>query len=94
MTGTADILWEDMVLSMLGETIEEDGEICGCRVVDRFRKGMLKPVYRLEMWLRVGVLRVNKDVEDRVKARLLQALADGDSHRLTLLPELEYKPRS
>ena len=86
-----DILWENMVLALLGETIEEDDEICGCRVVDRFKKGFgSKPMYRLELWLRNST---SKDVADRVKARLVEALADGDANNISLVPAFEFKPR-
>lgn len=36
-----DIYWENLVLALIGETIDEGDEICGCRVVDKSpRKGM------------------------------------------------------
>ena len=35
-----DVYWENLVLALLGETIDEGDEICGCRVVDKSaRKG-------------------------------------------------------
>ena len=35
-----DVFWENLVLALIGETIDEGDEICGCRVVDRSaRKG-------------------------------------------------------
>ena len=35
-----DIYWENLVLALIGETIDEGDEICGCRVVDKSaRKG-------------------------------------------------------
>ena len=36
-----DIYWENLVLALIGETIDEGDEICGCRVVDKSpRKGV------------------------------------------------------
>jgi len=84
-----DNLWENFVLAMLGETIEEDNEICGGRVVDRSKGKMVS--YRLELWLRVSTTR---EVADRVKARLICALADGEEAALATVPGFDYKPRS
>ena len=33
-----DIYWENLVLALIGETIDEGDEICGCRVVDKSAK--------------------------------------------------------
>jgi len=86
-----DTLWENMVLALLGETIEEEDEICGCRVVDR-KKGysLSKPMYRLELWLRHGT---SKEIADRVRDRLVEALADGEKGNIQFVPAFEYKPR-
>mmetsp|Transcript_26931 Transcript_26931/g.27163 ORF Transcript_26931/g.27163 Transcript_26931/m.27163 type:complete len:190 (+) Transcript_26931:122-691(+) len=67
-----DIYWENFVLGLIGETIDEDGQICGCRVVDKSKN---KPMYRLELWYRSK----NKDVGERLRLRLLDALTDGEA---------------
>jgi hypothetical protein len=33
-----DVYWENLVLSLLGETIDDGDEVCGCRVVDKSPK--------------------------------------------------------
>lgn len=89
-----DILWENMALALIGELIEESDEICGCRVVDKFKKsgksGSTKPHYRLELWLKPHV---SKEVAAELKVRLLEALADGDQEALSQLPNFELKSR-
>ena len=34
-----DTYWENLVLGLIGEVIDENDEICGCRVVDKSKKG-------------------------------------------------------
>ena len=34
----SDLYWENLILGILGETIEEDDEVCGCRIVDKTKK--------------------------------------------------------
>lgn len=86
-----DILWENMVLALIGQVIEEGNEICGCRVVDKCKRGKsTRPVYRLELWLKPNI---DKKIAEGIKVRLLEALADGDPDILPLLPPFEYKMR-
>ena len=63
-----DAFWENMVLGLIGETIEDADEICGCRVADKSGKGKTKsgPMYLLELWIKIGV--ANSDT-DRLKSR-------------------------
>ena len=48
-----DLYWENMALGLIGESIDDGDEICGCRIVD---KGKPKPgnktLFKLELWLR------------------------------------------
>ena len=69
-----DTYWENFVFGLVGETIDEDGQICGCRVVDK-SKG--RPMYRLELWYKSK----NKDVGERLRVRMLDVLTDGESSR-------------
>mmetsp|Transcript_20932 Transcript_20932/g.29995 ORF Transcript_20932/g.29995 Transcript_20932/m.29995 type:complete len:188 (-) Transcript_20932:81-644(-) len=48
--GNLDAVWENVVLALIGETIDVGDEICGCRVVDSCKKG--KALYKIEIWLR------------------------------------------
>jgi hypothetical protein len=83
-----DSHWENLVLALLGQTLEEGDEICGGRVVDRSKAKAVG--YRLELWLRVNT---SRESADRVKDRLLAALADGDAAALATAPVFDYKPR-
>lgn len=67
-----DVLWENLVLGVIGEVIEDNDEICGCRVVEKIKKGQ-KPYFRLELWLK----HCSQEVAERVKSKLLEALQDN-----------------
>lgn len=94
---SADVLdqhWENMVLALIGETIDESNEICGCRVVDKSKVGKGaagRPVFRLELWLQSK----QDDVAGRIKNRLLDALTDGEFSKGTakksLVPDFEFR---
>ncbi|CAN0398302.1 unnamed protein product [Ectocarpus sp. 13 AM-2016] len=45
-----DLFWENMVLGLVGETVDVGDEICGARVVDKSKNN--HNVYRFELWLR------------------------------------------
>lgn len=86
-----DVLWENLILAMIGQTLEESDEICGCRVVDKSKRAKsTKPFYRLEVWLRTGT---TKEQADRIEKRLKEALADNDESVIPDLPKFEYKTR-
>lgn len=88
-----DVMWENLVLGLIGQTIEECDEICGCRVVDKYKKSNKSPQphYRLELWLKLGV---SKEKAESLKVRLLEVLADGDQSVIQKLPAFEYKTHS
>ena len=69
-----DVLWENLVLGLIGETIDDGDEICGCRVVDKSKKGTSRVVYRLELWTRSS----NEDTVNQLKSRLNEVLVDSD----------------
>jgi hypothetical protein len=91
-----DVFWENLVLALIGETIDEGDEICGCRVVDKSAakgKGPSRCMYKLELWLRTG----NAEVADKLRVRMLDALTDGEASKpnsRVKLPEFEYKRRA
>lgn len=94
-TMTVDLVdhyWENMVFALLGETIDENDEICGCRVVDKSKRGSSRTMFRLELWLRSG----NQEIGERIRLRLLDALSEGDGSRgnKSKVPEFEYKRRA
>ena len=87
-----DHYWENMVFALLGETIDENDEICGCRVVDKSKKGSSRTLFRLELWLKSG----NQEVGERIRLRLVDALTEGDGSKgnKAKVPEFEYKRRA
>lgn len=70
-----DLYWENLILGMLGEALEEDDEICGCRIVDKTKKGWKdsRPIYRFEVWLRTK----ESAIIDKAKARTAEVMTDG-----------------
>jgi len=81
---TLDTYWENLVLGLIGETIDEDDQICGCRVVD---KSTNRPMYRLELWFKSK----SNDVSERLRVRTIEALVDGDTKGNRNLPDFQLK---
>lgn len=81
-----DRFWENMVFGLIGEVIDINDEICGCRVIDKSKKGNPKTMFKFELWLRSE----NSDHE-KIKKNLLDCLFDGDSSKIKGLPEFEFK---
>jgi Eukaryotic initiation factor 4E len=74
------LYWENLVLALIGETIDDGDEICGCRVVDKSNvkgKGPNRTMYKIELWLRSG----NAEVGDKLRVRMLDVLTDGESSK-------------
>ncbi len=69
-----DAFYENLVLGLVGESMDEGDLICGCRVVDQTRKTNAKTTYKIELWLRTA----ENNTCNRIKARLLDVLVDGD----------------
>jgi hypothetical protein len=69
-----DVHWENLVLACIGEMIDERNEICGCRVVDKSKKGNNRQIFRLELWLRGR----DEELGERIKTRMMDVLSDGD----------------
>jgi translation initiation factor 4E len=71
-----DAFWENLVLGLIGESIDDADQICGCRVVDQTRKNNAKPTYKIELWLRT----TEDTICSRIKTRLSHTLLDGDKN--------------
>ena len=69
-----DMFWDNLVLSVIGETLEETDEICGCRVVEKCKKKD-KPYYRLEVWLKSDSV----EISDKLKQKLTDILVFSDN---------------
>ena len=71
---TSDLYWENLVLGVLGESIEDEDEICGCRIVDKTKKGKdTRPLYRFEVWLRSK----DSSIADKIKVKTADVMTDG-----------------
>ena len=81
-----DTYWENLVLGLIGETIDEQDEICGCRVVDKSKKGV-RTMFRLEIWTRSGNVKLAEDM----KVRLSEVLVEGGSKGGNQLKPLDFE---
>lgn len=79
----ADVYWENLVLGIIGETIDDGDEICGCRIVN---KTTSKLTMKIEVWLRSR----NTDMVDKLKVRLLDAISEPGLPSRGL-PDFVYK---
>lgn len=78
-----DLYWENLVLGLIGETIDNGDEICGARVVDKSRGK--DTYYRFELWLRG----TDPSTRQRLKDRMLVCLGEG--HTGKNLPGFDFK---
>lgn len=83
-TGELDRHWENMVFGLIGEIIDVNNDICGCRVIDKSQKN--KTMYKFELWLRSGSCD-----QEKLKKNLLEVLADGEGNSRTKGLEFEFK---
>ena len=87
-----DQYWENMVLGLIGETIDAADDVCGCRVVDKSKKQSTRTMFRLEMWTR----KIEQSSVDKLRTRLADALTDGEAGKpnsKVRVPEFEFKRR-
>jgi hypothetical protein len=70
-----DVFWENLVMGLIGETIDEGDEICGCRVVNQTRKG--KPTFKIELWLRT----TDETMGLKIKSKLCDVLTDFEGSK-------------
>lgn len=86
-----DTYWENLVLAMIGEAMDEDDDICGGRIVDKSKKGSSRTLFKIELWLRTN----NAEVGDRIRAKLLDALTDHEASKpgfnAKQLPDFAFK---
>ena len=88
-----DMYWENLVLGLIGKTSDADDDVCGCRVVDKSKKGTHRLMFRLELWVKSG----DKEIADKMRVRLSNALSDGESSKpnsKARVPEFEFKKRA
>lgn len=86
-----DFFWENLVLGLIGETVDEDDEICGIRIVNQTRK--TKPTFKIEIWLRSA----DETAMNKIRSKLSDILTDGEGskqHSKVKAPEFEWIRRS
>jgi translation initiation factor 4E len=66
-----DIHWENVVMALIGEGLEEDDNICGCRLVHQGKK--MRNGYKVEIWLK----KRDEEIANRLKSKLAECLSDG-----------------
>jgi translation initiation factor 4E len=104
-----DLYWQNLVLAVVGETLEDEVDKCtttgnnsnktpplnlvdkdvinGVRVVDKSRG---YPLYKLEIWMRSR----DPNVKEKIHARLLDIVTDGQSSAKKTHPKFEWKDHS
>jgi hypothetical protein len=86
-----DVYWENLVLAMIGEAMDEDDDICGGRIVDKSKKGAARTLFKIELWMRSN----SPEVGDRIRAKLLDALTDNEASKPGFnakhLPDFAFK---
>lgn len=80
-----DLLWENLVMGLVGETIDESDDVCGCRIVNQTRK--MKPTYKIELWLKTA----DESQCGKIRNRLCDILTD--SGKSGKAPEFELVKR-
>eukprot|EP00924_Labyrinthula_sp_SR-Ha-C_P011099 maker-scaffold_51-snap-gene-1.67-mRNA-1 protein AED:0.05 eAED:0.05 QI:119/1/1/1/1/1/4/95/192 len=70
-----DNLYEDMLLCLIGETIDPDDQICGIRLVDKSRHG--RAIYKLELWYKTD----NQEVRQALQENILKVVGSGPGGR-------------
>ncbi|CAM9286891.1 unnamed protein product, partial [Ectocarpus fasciculatus] len=72
-----DVYWENLVLAMIGEAMDEDDDICGGRIVDKSKKGSSRTMFKIEIWMRTA----SAETGERIRLKLLDALTDNEASK-------------
>ena len=64
-------LWENLVLSVIGENLPYCNEITGCRIVDK------KEIYKFELWLKSDISYSNDEKSIKIKSEFAKIFGDG-----------------
>jgi hypothetical protein len=86
-----NLFWQNLVLGLVGETIEEgisgdslSSVINGCRVSDK-SKGF--PMFRLELWLNTR----DPLVKEKAKTKLMETIMEGLPPHKKALPKFDWR---
>jgi translation initiation factor 4E len=90
-----DLYWQNLVMGIVGETIEDgvdeegtnEDHINGARVVDKSRNF---PMYRLEVWVNTR----DPKIKERLQKRLEEVLTDGQPPSRKMHPKFDWKDHS
>ena len=82
-----DLIWENVLLGVIGEIIEEYDEICGCRVTDKSKvgRGSSRSLFNIHIWIKTS----NPNIVNSVKLRLVEAIASGIKTPNIRIPDFE-----
>jgi hypothetical protein len=82
-----DEYWLNLVLGMIGETIDKGNEITGCRVVDKSKQQI---IYRMELWFR----RSDMTIANELKEKMQECLADSGGGAMRSVPQFNFRGHS
>lgn len=83
-----DLYWQNLVLSLVGETMDDESQVInGCRIVDKSRG---YPMFKLEIWLK----KRDEATKERILKVLSNVLTDGQPARAKTHPKFEWKDHS
>mmetsp|Transcript_38879 Transcript_38879/g.44378 ORF Transcript_38879/g.44378 Transcript_38879/m.44378 type:complete len:169 (+) Transcript_38879:427-933(+) len=88
-----DLYWQNLVMALVGETIDDsldntgNSYVNGVRVVD---KGKGYPMFKLEIWVSTR----DSDLKDRIRERLIQTITDGQPPSRKAHPKFDWKDHS
>lgn len=86
-----DLFWQNMVLGLIGETLEDPSKgfhINGVRVVD---KGRSYPIYKIELWMDTKDIAVRESVREKLVEAMIHGLP---SNKQKNVPKFEWKDHS
>ena len=68
-----DFIWQNILFGVIGEYLEENDEICGCRVTDKSKigKGSNKTIFNIHIWLKYS----DELVVNSVRLRLIESIS-------------------
>uniref|UniRef100_A0A7S2CL47 Eukaryotic translation initiation factor 4E n=1 Tax=Florenciella parvula TaxID=236787 RepID=A0A7S2CL47_9STRA len=75
-TDVLDRYWNNLVLGLVGCTIENGNEITGARVVDKAAKGAYT-MFRIELWLRTK----DPTIRQQLRDSMIEVMTDGDQNK-------------
>ena len=70
-------MWNNLVLGLVGETIDTADYISGARVVDKSNGKGAHAVYRVELWLKT----VDPKVVENIKQKMINVMTEGRAPR-------------